>query len=165
MANIAETVYKGSASYGRFIAIVFAVLSILIGIGLIIAGITYNKSVLNYSSTTLGTINSKKCDTYDKNKNCNYIVSFVDDNGQTINAQYSSKYEYEINSKIDIVYDPSDKNSIRLKSDNTKTFGYAMIGIGIIIPMFAWIWVWVTRKYEFAASASGFSSVFNMFKN
>ena len=165
MANIAETVYKGSASYGRFIAMIFAVLSIIIGIGLILTGIIYNKSVLTYSSTTLATFVSKKCDMYNKDKNCNYVLSFNDDNGQTINASYSSKYEYEINSKIDIVYNPSDKSTIRLKSENTKTFGYTIIGIGIIVPMCAWFWVWVTRKYEFAASASAFSSVFNMFKN
>lgn len=134
---------------------IFAVLSIIIGIILITVGITY-KSVLKYSSTSLATINSKKCDMYSKEKNCDYVLSFIDENGQTINASYSSRYEYGINTKIDIVYDPFDKSTIRLKSENTKTFGYIMIVIGIIVPMLAWFQVWVTRKYEFAASASVF---------
>jgi len=164
MSNIAKTVYEGSASYGRFIAMIFAVIATVIGIGLVLFGITYNKSVLRYSNTSVATINSKSCNMNEK-KSCNYTLSFVDNTGQTVNTTYSSVYEFEINSKIDIVYDPSDKNTIRLKSDNTKTNGYMMIGVGIAIPLFAWFWVWVTRKYEFAASASGFSSVFNMFKN
>ena len=169
--GIASTIYGGSASYGRFIAIVGAIIATIIAIFLIGGGIMFNTSVSNYSSTSSATITGKNCTNQGQGqgqsqKECIYTLKYIDIDGTLIeNVILKSQLDMQINSTIMISYNPSNKTDIRLTSENTKTTGYVMIGIAIIILLFAWGWVWVTRKYEFAASASGFSSAVNMFKN
>ena len=171
--GIASTIYGGSASYGRFIAIVGAIIATIIAIFLIGGGIKFNTSVSNYSSTSSATITGKNCTNQGQGqgqgqgqKECIYTLKYIDTDGILIeNVILKSQLDMQINSTITISYNPSNKTDIRLTSENTKETGYVMIGIAIIILLFAWGWVWVTRKYEFAASASGFSSAFNMFKN
>ena len=168
MSNIGKSIYQGSASYGRFMAIVSAVIATILSIILIIFGFKYNSSVSDYSQTASATIVGKSCSPNSKNNqgSCTYTVTYTDNNGQKIeNVTFSTQTDMPLQSQIIISYSPSNKKEIRLTSDNTKGIGYGMIFVGFLIILFAWGWVWITRKYEFAASASGFSSAFNLFKN
>jgi hypothetical protein len=54
--NIATSIYQGSASYGRFMAIISAVIATILSLILIGMGVAYNRSVSNYSKNTSGTI-------------------------------------------------------------------------------------------------------------
>ena len=166
--NIANSIYQGSASYGRFMAIVSAVIATILSLILIGIGVAYNRSVSNYSKNTSGTIVGKSCSPSTKQNqgSCTYTVSYSDENGNKIdNATFSTQSDMPLESQVLISYDPTNKTDIRLTKDNTTTIGYGMIFGGILIVLFAWGWVWITRKYEFAASASGFSSAFNLFKS
>ena len=166
--NIATSIYQGSASYGRFMAIVGAVIATILSMILIGGGFYFNKSVSNYSKNTSGTIIGKSCSpaTKDSKPSCTYTVTYNDENGTKIeNVTFTSQTDMPLQSQVLISYDPLNKTDIRLTSDNTKSVGYGMMFFGFLIIVFAWGWVWITRKYEFAASASGFSSAFNMFKS
>lgn len=168
MAGIGTSIYQGSASYGRFIALISAVFATILSIILIIFGFKHNASVSNYSKTASGTIISKNCPLNSKNNqgSCSYTVNYNDENGIKIeNVTFSTQSDIELNSQVIISYNPSNKKEIRLTSDNTKVLGYGMIFIGFLIVLFAWGWVWITRKYEFAAATSGVSSAFNLFKS
>ena len=168
MGDIANSIYKGSASYGRFMAILGAVIATILSLILIGMGIAHNKSVSNYSKDTSGTIVGKNCSSSAKENqgSCTYTVFYTDENGNKIeNVTFSSQSDMSLQSQVLISYNPTNKTDIRLTKDNTKNIGYGMIFFGILISLFAWGWVWITRKYEFAASASGFSSAFNLFKN
>ncbi len=167
--SVVNSIYQGSASYGRFIAIVCAVIVTLFSIILILFGIKYVNSVDLYNKNTLSTITGKNCSQENKKNNqesCLYTVSYFDEDGVKIeNVTFTSVSHFPLNSQVSISYNSSNKTEIRLTSENTKGTGYGMVFFGFIILAFAWGWVWVTRTYDFAASASGFSSAFNLFKN
>ena len=166
--NIATSIYQGSASYGRFMAIVSAVIATILSLILIGMGVAYNRSVSNYSKNTSGTIVGKSCSPSTKQNqgSCTYTVTYTDENGSKIeNVTFSTQADMPLQSQVLISYDPANKTDVRLTSDNTRSVGYGMIFFGFLIVLFAWGWVWITRKYEFAASASGFSSAFNLFKS
>jgi hypothetical protein len=168
MSNIATSIYQGSASYGRFVAIIGAVIATLLSLFLIFFGIKFANSVDLYIKSTPATITGKSCTPGEKNQqgSCLYTLSYFDENGQKIeNVTLTTSADMPLNSQMNISYNPANKTDIRLTSENTKGTGYMMIFIGILISGFAWGWVWITRKYEFAASASGISSAFNLFKN
>jgi hypothetical protein len=160
--GIASTIYKGSASYGRFIAIVTAIVATIIAIFLIVYGIKFNISVNKRSYNASAKVISKNCP---EKTLCTYTVTYVDNMGQIIeNASFESDNKIQLNSNITISYDPNNKTDIIQESENKTSTGYGYMFIALIILLFAWGWVWVTRKYEFAASSSGFSSVFDFFK-
>ena len=167
--GIANTIYKGSASYGRFMAIVGAFIATLLSLILIFFGFKFANSVDLYNKNSTATITGKNCNKSNNNNNqssCLYTVNYVDETGATIqNVNLTSSSDMPLNSQLMISYNPSNKTEVRLTSENTKSTGYMMIFFGIIIILFAWAWVWITRKYEFAASASGISSAFNLFRN
>lgn len=165
--NIANSIYQGSASYGRFMAILSAVIATILSVILIGMGIAYNRSVSDYSKSTFGTIVGKNCSVSTKQNQgtCTYTVTYNDELGNKIdNVTFSTQTDMPIQSQVLISYNPTNKTNIRLTNDNTTSIGYGMIFVGCLIVLFAWGWVWITRKYEFAASASGFSSAFNLFK-
>ncbi len=165
--GVASAIYKGSASYGRFIAIVTAIIATLIGIALVVMGIAYNVAVSKRTLVATGTVISKNCSNGSSNNKsnvCDYTVEYKDENGNVNNATLSTTGEYILNSTMSISYGKEDKKDIVLTSDNNKSIGYGMIVFGIIITLLAWGWVWVTRTYEFAASTSGISSAYNFFR-
>lgn len=170
--SVADKIYQGSVSYGKFTAILGAIIATIVSIFMIVFGINFNKSVKNYSKVSLAEIIGKSCNTNNTNntnnqnsQTCSYTVSFIDEYNNKNNASFDSNKNFSLNSMVQISYNPNNKNEIRLTTDNTTTTGYVLIGIGIFICIVSWIWVWVTRKYEFAASASGFSSAFKLFNN
>lgn len=164
--SVADSIYKGSAAYGRFTALLGAILATIIGIFLLIAGIKHNNSVSLYSKSSMANITNKTCEMSNgKQGNCTYTVTFVDEYNNTVTSTLQTLTQVEQNTQVQISYNPNNKSDIRLSSENVKSNGYIMIVFGLIIALGAWFWVWVTRKYEFAASASGFSSAFDLFRN
>jgi hypothetical protein len=167
--GVASAIYKGSASYGRFIAIISAIIATLIGIALIVMGVNHNISVSKRSYTANATVISKNCSNSSSNSSsnnsnlCEYTINYKDENGNMNNATFSTTNEYLLNSIIPISYG-ENKSDVMPSKDNKKSTGYGMMVFGIILTLLAWGWVWVTRTYEFAASASGISSAFDFFK-
>jgi len=165
--GVASAIYKGSASYGRFIAIISAIIATLIGIALVVMGVNHNISVSKRSYTANATVISKNCSNSSSTSNnsnlCEYTINYKDENGNVNNATFSTTNEYLLNSIIPISYG-ENKSDVMPSKDNKKSTGYGMMVFGIILTLLAWGWVWVTRTYEFAASASGISSAFDFFK-
>lgn len=155
-----STIYKGSASFGRFMAKFWAILVTLISIVLVFYGINFIRSVSKYSKKSQGKVISKMC----KNGICEYTISYTDENNKSNIAKISSSSVIEINSEVEISYVPSNPSEIRFTSENKESSGYTFIFLGMFLTMGVWFWVWVTNKYEFAASASGISSALDIFR-
>jgi len=150
-------IYKGSASFGRFMSWFWAILATLISIILIVYGIKYINGVDDFSKKTSAKVISKNC----KDTLCTIELSFVNDKNEAINTRIQTT-EVIISPTIEILYNSS--NEARLPKDNNKKNGIIMIFIAILILAFYWGWVYVAKKYEFAAAGSGFSSVYSFFK-
>jgi hypothetical protein len=160
--SIASTIYQGSASYGRFVAILSAIVATIIAICLVVYGIKFNISVKKRSYNASAKIVSKSCP---QKTSCTYGVYYIDNLGQTVqNVSFVSNDTIQLNSNIIISYDPNDKTDILPEKENKTSNGYSYMLAALFILLFGWGWVWVTRKYEFAASVSGFSSASNFFR-
>lgn len=166
--GVASAIYKGSASYGRFVAVVSAIVATLIGLAIIVMGVNHNISVSKRSSSSMATVKSKNCSNSSSNSSntnlCEYTVNYTDGNVEINNVTFSTTNDYILNSIIPISYDPNNKRDIIPSKDNKVSTGYGMIAFGILLILLAWAWVWVTRTYEFAASSSGIASALDFFK-
>lgn len=160
--SVAKSIYKGSASFGRFMAMFWAVIVTLVCIVVFVYGFNQVQSVKKYKGVAKATILSKNCDNAGI---CTYNVKYTDEKSQNVDTTFKSvtNIDTKIVSVIDIVYDMDNKKNVRLTEENTTGTGYLLMFGSVIVSAGYWFWVWVTRKYEFAASASGVSDVFNMF--
>lgn len=160
--GILSKIYEGSAAYGRFIAIFTAIIATMVAIFMIVSGYKFNMSVNKRSYNASAKVISKNCS---EKTLCTYTVRYIDTMGQNVeNVSFVNNEKIELNSNINISYDPNNKTDIILETENTKSSGYSLMAFALIILLFAWGWVWVTRKYEFAASTTGISSAFDLFK-
>jgi hypothetical protein len=155
-----STIYKGSASFGRFMAKFWAIVITILSVFIVFSGINFIRSVSKYSKKSTGKVESKMC----KSGICEYVISYIDENNKPITAKISSSMLIELNTQVEISYIPSDPTKIRFTSENTESSGYFLIFLGIFLTIGVWFWVWVTKKYEFAASASGISSAVDIFR-
>jgi hypothetical protein len=161
MSNALSSIYKGSASFGRFTAMFIAIIVTIICIIVVIGSIKSNTDTNKYSKTSDAKIINKNCTVPNM---CEYKLNYLDENNQLVYAKITTSINnMNINSLVNISYDPSNKQMVRLTSENQKTSILGVILVCAIISGGFWLWVWVTRKYEFAASASGISTVFDIF--
>ena len=161
MNSALSSIYKGSASFGRFTAMFIAVIVTIICIIVVLGSIKSNTDTNKYSKTSDATIINKNCTVPNM---CDYTLNYLDENNQLVNAKLTTNINnMNINSVVNISYDPSNKQMVRLTSENKKTSILGVILVCAIISGGFWLWVWVTRKYEFAASASGISTAFDIF--
>jgi len=164
--SLGEEIYSGTASFGRVMALISAVISTLIGIALIIGGI-YILSYKDKDKSIMAKIidcpqpNNLCCDSWidnngGRNYNCILQIEYTVAGKQykeVINPVGSTQYSK--GGVIKIRYDPSNPSQVKLGSPPPHWLGWVLIAIGVFIPIMAWIWVWLTRKYKVAAAAQG----------
>jgi hypothetical protein len=93
-----------------------------------------------------------------------YTINYLDENNQLVNAKLTTSINnMNINSIVNISYNPTDEQIVKLTSENKKGSILGLILICTVISGGFWFWVWVTRKYEFAASVSGISTALDIF--
>ena len=161
MSSALTTIYKGSASFGRFTSMFMAVIVTIICIIIVIAGIKSNRDITKYSKTSDATIIDKNCSMQNI---CDYTINYIDENNQLVNTKLTTSVNnMNTNSIVNISYNPTDKQMVKLTSENKKGSILGLILICTIVSGGFWFWVWVTRKYEFAASASGISTALDIF--
>jgi hypothetical protein len=82
---------------------------------------------------------------------------------------YEKKYldtnqvSYNDNQPIVIWYNPTKPNEPHGKPAS-KSIGYLIIGISVIILISSWVWVFITRRSKFAAAAGGASAAINLIR-
>ena len=167
--NLGSEIYSGAASFGRGMAIFGAVMSTLIGIGMVIGGI-YILLHKDKSKHVLATVvgcsidgaSGKDCCTsfvdyngfrqYDCNLRLNYTV-----NGKEYNnpLYISSQRGYVSGDFLKISYDEKNPNSIKADVGYPYFLGWVLIGLAVLVIAGSWFWVWLTGRYKFAAAVGG----------
>lgn len=162
--SLGSEIYSDAASFGRVYAIISAVVASLFSIMFIIGGIyiIYHKSHLK---SVTGTVTSDSfCTQLDKNSaSCSVHYTYTL-NGENYFGTSTSSIDYKKGDKITVWYDPNHPGVHREIDIPSKTIGVVAIIMGILIAVVAWVGVYVTRKYKFAAAASGVSGGIEMIK-
>jgi len=163
--SLGSEIYSDAASFGRVYAIIGAVVASLFALMCILGGIyiIYHKSHLK-SVTGIVTSDSL-CTRLDENStscSVNYTYTLK---GKNYSGTSTSSTNYKKGDKIKIWYDPNHPGVHSEIDIPSKTIGVVAIIMGIIIAIAAWVSVYLTRKYKFAAAASGVSGGIDIIKH
>ena len=172
--NLGEEIYSDTASFGRIMAIVGAVIATIIGIGMIIGGIIALHHITSLTAQIQGEVINKNfspCSATAENNivkyNCILNVKYTvngKDYTQTLTTT-NSNLNYNTGDSILIYYDPKNPSNSGLTSDTTKTLGYILLIAAPFVILLPWVWVYITKKSKIAAAAGGVATIFDMFRN
>ena len=161
--GLGSQIYGGAAGFGRFYAVFSAIIATLLGIVSIAAGIWLLLKKQTYTHSTVATVNSVQCTTErtgghnsSTTYNCSLNVTYKVD-GKTYHRTLAvdSSIDYEGLKTVKIYYNPHDPSDAEVEQFPYKILGSVALGFGVLIMLGAWFWVWVTRRYKFAAAATG----------
>ena len=157
--QLSQQIYDSTADFGVFMALLG-----LIGasfIGCIMIGISIYLIINNgtHSNQTEADVVQSKCDIYKNSKNkthkdCNTTIKYNVDNKQYENI-ISTDNLFAKDSKVKIVYDPSNPNDSRMRTGMRRIIAYVLIGLAIIIIAAAVIRYYIVKTYKVAAAATG----------
>ena len=163
--SIGESIYSGTASFGRAMAVVgvvFAMIAALIMIPLGIYFIVHKTKLTSQTSGTVsGTQGSDQCGSARVDNNnvvydCTFGVKYsVENKSYNINATTSGPIQYKGGDSVTVYYEPNNPSNGSINSDNTDVIGVVLLVLGIIIPTVAWIWWYFARKSKAVAAAGG----------
>ncbi len=162
---LGQQLYQGAAGFGKFYAIFSAIISTLFGIVLLIAGIWMLMKKKLYTKSVEATVDSDTCTQethHDRHGdsttyNCSLRVSYVVDGKSYKNTlAVDSSTDYDGYKTVTIYYNPHNPMDAKVQLIPWKILGWVCVVLGVFLPLGAWFWVWVTRRYKFAAAATGF---------
>ena len=163
-----DQIYTGVATFGVVMSDIKAVIGSIIGLIMIIAGISFLVKKSFRTSTVDGTVKTSNCAEVIENNNirysCNIGVEFSI-NGKTQIKSFkdtNSYKKYDVNDTVTLWYDPNNNTNIDIMSDNLHGFGLGLLLMGIIIIIFSILWAYLANKYKPVAAAEGVFSGVNM---
>ena len=168
----------GFATIGKVKAIFGVILGTIIGVALIVGGITALLHKPTFSSKTTGIvvdsnnkpININQCSkitTKDSSKyQCKFSLKYTVDNKTYIHPFNTDSYvNYSNRTGVTVFYDPKNPKNSVLEDDDYHGIGYLTIGIGIFILFISWLFLWITLRYKYFAAASGVVGSIQMIKH
>lgn len=165
--ELGQEVYSGMAEYGKIrsgISLVFvsiiALVFIIIGCYLVLKKETYTEKVI-------GKIEKSDCTVIikgdNKSYNCSLEIKYkVNDIEYTLKTTTDSSTQYVSGNNID-VYVNKDNHSDASIQYGTKTIGWIMIGIALIIWIGTALHFYFSMKYKGFAAFTGASDVASAF--
>jgi hypothetical protein len=160
MASLGEELYTGGSSFGKFMALISAVVASVISLGLLAFGIYVLVKKDPHTASANALVKTATCmATPSGEYECYLGVLFYPDRVSTpviANITFSSRVAYVEGQHLTIYYDPSNPTSISIKKMNPKILGWGSIVAAVVISASAWFWYWVVYHYKFAAAAYGF---------
>jgi hypothetical protein len=173
--KLGSEIYSGAASFGKVWAIIGAVMSTLIGIGMIIIGITILVHKDRNPHTTATVIACPKpdnncCDAWTDANNvrqysCVLQVKYnVNGKDYTKVINTTGTTQYNVGSTVPISYDPNNPQDVKTSFPPPHWLGWVLIVLALIVIFGSWVWVWLTRKYKFAAAAQGVAGGVHLLK-
>lgn len=167
MGNTGSQIYSDSAGAGQIFSGFGLIVSAIIGIIMIIAGIIFLFKRSVYSSSVQGIVNTANCTQVLVNNNTQYQCSITF--GYTVGGkQYggsgtiTSGVLYQQGSFITIYYDSNNPASWSFTSDNYKVLGAILIAIALFMIGISYFWYWASRKNKFIASTVGASGALGL---
>jgi TM2 domain-containing membrane protein YozV len=167
--NAMDDIYTDSASYGRFVAWIGVILGTLVSIALIIVAIWLMTKKEKHNAEVVAVVEEAKCQQVSSGSGKSYssrpecLVQFkynITDIPYKSTINTTDKY-YFAGSKIPIRYDPTNPIDVTTMLKH-KTIGIILLCIGIVLLIVSWLTWYITRRFKFAAAASGIGSAFNI---
>ena len=163
---ILDTAYEGAAQVGVFMGYITFIISIIIGITLISIGVYLIFTKSPRTETVVGQIVNNECN-YATTRGeisqeiCIPVIKFVVNNVKyTKTIDLASNKQYYPGQNINILYNPSNPYDCTIKTIFTRhTTGALLLGIAAIVLLIGTIHLYITRKYKFAAAATGVGAV------
>lgn len=181
-AGLGEDIYEGSATFGRFMAWISLIISVIIGGVLIGLGIRMllkkkqwtNKVTGNVVNAICNTSNVTNCTggkdstcTTEPMTSCDLNIEYTVGQEEYVSRllmEEKTNLHKRVGEKVEVFYKDSDPSIISRDGDGSKKLvGWILVGFGIGVIIIASISFYVVQKFKFAAAASGVGSAFGMF--
>lgn len=159
--GLGDDVYNGAAAYGMFMALIGLIFGSVIAIIFIIVGVIFLKKTNIYTEKTKGVIREISCEPRGKTVECIANVEYIHQNKKYSNTFTLSGRYWNLNDVMDVKYNPDDPSDSSINMLGNKTIGGIFLGIGIFTFLCSWLSYYVTRRFKFAAAASGVGSAYN----
>lgn len=165
-SGLGEEIYSGAASFGKFWALLGAIMGTITFILLTIVGIyiltkkdyriPINVSIKMINGSTTGSCpkSSEDPPTYA----CTIRLNDYVYNGITyknVDASYTGSDLYYVGQNITGYINKDAPSNVSLNKDPPKWLGWILIVIGIVAIVSGWFWYWATTKWKFLAASQG----------
>ena len=160
--HIAEKIYDDAASFGLFMSLIGMIVGCLAGIALFIGGVFVFLKKTKLTKSTTARVESTYCHQVTTTHNnesstknvCDLSISYVVQEEAHKNHVQESLH-YRNGDSINIFYNPANPMDISTVIPNYKVGGGIMMGFGLVVVFFAIGQYWLSKRFKFAAAASG----------
>lgn len=173
MSSLGQSLYDDTASFGRFWALLGAIIATVIGLILIVGGIvalTRHVTPKEKLTGTIAAINSNSqagftCPLNAGTFTCTLRIAFQY-NGQpiTVDYNYSGTSLYSVGQNVDVYIDANNPLHISLDPPMPGWAGWVMIIFGVAIAALGWFGYWMARRWKIAAAAQGVGGISNIIR-
>lgn len=168
--SLGQELYSSSASFGKILALLSAIIGTVVGVGMIAGGIYILSKKRDTYSEVLGKIiqvngeNSGSCSStlfqgqdIENSMTCTITVTF-NYNGKTYqhDINYNGVFNYSVGHEVKLYIKNNNANDVVLSKKTIPVFiGWILIAFALLIVLGGWLWYWVTTKSKIAAAAGG----------
>lgn len=171
MSSLGNDLYAGAAAYGRFQATLGLFLGTIVGVLMVIVGITFVTRAVSLTGKVQGVVSDAQCNqtgtktddgknvrnVYDCQFNIKYKVNNIEHIKHFITHGDAQRFNSEL---VDVYYNPDHPDDAQLSSDDSHGLGYILIVGGVIFVLACWLWYYIATRYKFAAAAGAVRSIF-----
>lgn len=165
---IMESIYKGTASLGRFKGKVIFYVMLILTIVVVAFAIYYffkNDTNLVNTNATIKTVDckpfiDKQGTTYDCLLGIHYKIDDKDYDA-TIST-YRNSVNYFVNQTIEITYDKTNPANVMIKRLSNKMIALILIGVGAVALGIGYFSKYMTEHFEVYAAAKGMGTVLSV---
>jgi hypothetical protein len=166
--GVGSDIYDSTATFGRFWALLGAIMATILGLGLIIAGIYFlvRKEDRNAVTGTILRINgsaSQACPMVGANLVCTLTIQYVYQNETfTTDIAYNGPTLYSVGQTVTVYVLKTDPHTATIGEPVPKWMGGVFIGVGVLMTLGGWFWLWAARKWKVVAVAQGGQGLWNI---
>lgn len=163
VGNVANNVYDGAATFGRFMALISLIITCIIGTILIVIGVVLLFKKNKYTAVATGKITMAQCNTANNVTSCSISADYTaNDKTYKITSPVNGKY-YNLDDNIDIYYDPNEPGaSLARKPFSFMWIGIIMIIVALLMIGGAALYYYIVTRFKFAAAANGVGNIINI---
>lgn len=169
-AGIGQELYDGSAKVGVIATFIAAIIFIILGIAMIIAGIGI---VVNHDKTTeiqatIVSINnspSGQCGVIWNKYTCDLGLKYIwNGQPQTVVLGYGGADVRYVGQVVSVYVKNNDLSTISLNSPTSKNQAVLYIILGAFISIAAWLWYGFTKRNKGIAAMQGAGALLNVYR-